>query len=368
MRKTIHVYWPDEARPKESSKKRKPDPQMQQQEKMKTSGVTPQSEPEQKSKMVNATVTLARPCTSFEEAASSIKVAILSRDPEKNLSRVELMAVEEAFVREIIAGAEHKLRFTGIHFRPGMLMVDCVDERTVKWLKEKAPRLQKWEGPTLKACVGEEIPKTYVIEVFFPKSINLNDEDLLALVNSQNEDVHTRLWKVLSSKEEVSGKLLTIVIDERSYIGIKKRGNSLFYRFGKVLVRIVKENKKNLEGETAEEGENTVAVAPTPTVKADSDNQATGLGGDSACASGSRKEDTFRAHSTFVSTIEEEVCLDMLMEEVPHPLESRMDHTDQGGPNLGLPRTPPILYTRRPENSAQARNLSEQGKIHGARL
>lgn len=350
---------PDEARPKESSKKHKPDPQMQQQEKMKTSGVTPHPEPEQKSKMVNATVTLARPCTSFEEAASSIKVAVLSRDPEKNLSREELMAVEEAFVREILAGAEHKLRFTGIHFRPGMLMVDCVDECTVKWMKEKAPRLQKWEGPTLKACVGEEIPRTYVIEALFPKSINLNNEDVLALVNSQNEDVHTRLWKVLNSKEEVSDKLLTIAVDERSFIGIKKGGNSLFYRFGKVSVSIVKENKKNLEGETAEEGETTVVVAPTPTVQVDSNDQATGLGG--ACASGSRKEGT---------RIEEEVFLDMLMEEVPHRLESRMDHTNQGGPNLGptIPRTSSVLFTRRPENSVQARTLSEQEEIHGARL
>lgn len=34
--------------------------------------------------------------------------------------------MEDTVLREIISGAEHKLRFTGIHCRPGMLLVDCV--------------------------------------------------------------------------------------------------------------------------------------------------------------------------------------------------------------------------------------------------
>lgn len=84
-----------------------------------------------------------------------------------------LAAVEDAIVREMISGAEQKLRLTGIYFRPGMLSVDCVDESTVKWLKEKAPQLQKWVGTDMKACVGDEIPKARVITVFFPRSKDL---------------------------------------------------------------------------------------------------------------------------------------------------------------------------------------------------
>lgn len=70
------------------------------------------------------------------------------------------MEVEDAIM---ISGDEYKLRFTGIHFRPGMLLVDnCADESTVKWLKEKAPQLQKWEGTELKK--GVEIPKTILVK------------------------------------------------------------------------------------------------------------------------------------------------------------------------------------------------------------
>lgn len=75
--------------------------------------------------------------------------------------------------------------------------------------------------------------KRQVITVFFSRSKDLSDEDLLALVASKNEDAHTRLWKILSSKEEGSGKLLTFAIDKQSIGDIKKGGNALFYCFGK---------------------------------------------------------------------------------------------------------------------------------------
>lgn len=53
-----------------------------------------------------------------------------------------------------------------------------MDESTVKWLREKAPQLQKWEGTELKACVGDEIPKAHIITVFFPRNKDLTNEDL----------------------------------------------------------------------------------------------------------------------------------------------------------------------------------------------
>lgn len=64
-----------------------------------------------------------------------------------------------------------------------------MNESTVKWLREKAPQLQEWEGTELKACVGDEIPKAHVITVFFPRSKDLTNEDLLDLVTSHNEDM-----------------------------------------------------------------------------------------------------------------------------------------------------------------------------------
>lgn len=96
-------------------RKKQPE-QAPQQKKRGTSEITPQSEPDQKRRRVIATATLSRPSTSYAETASSIKVAVLPSDPEKVLSREELTAVEDAFVREMISGAEHTLIFTGIHF------------------------------------------------------------------------------------------------------------------------------------------------------------------------------------------------------------------------------------------------------------
>lgn len=246
---------PDEARAKVLERKTQQEhAPLGKQQKRGPQEITPPTLPDHKRRKVTPATTTTGPHTSYAEAASSIKVAILPSDPEKILSQEELTAVEDAIVREMLSGAEHKIRFTGVHFRPGMLIVDCVDEHTAQWVKERAPQLKKWEGTALKACVGDDIPKVHLITVFFPRSKELSTEEVLALVLSQNEGVQTRLWKVLSSKEEGSGRLLTLGIDEGSLENIKKGGSTLFYRFGKIPVSVVRvEKTKIVEQEKAEE-------------------------------------------------------------------------------------------------------------------
>lgn len=71
--------------------------------------------------------------------------------------------------------SESKLKFVGIHFRTGMLVVDAVDKHSAEWLVDKAPQLVKWSGKELRACVGD-IPKLHVVDIFFPRSKEMEEE------------------------------------------------------------------------------------------------------------------------------------------------------------------------------------------------
>lgn len=52
----------------------------------------------------------------------------------------------------MLHGSECKLKFTSIHFRPGMLVVNAVNKNSAEWLVEKVPLLVKSKGIELRVC------------------------------------------------------------------------------------------------------------------------------------------------------------------------------------------------------------------------
>ncbi|CAG9818808.1 unnamed protein product [Phaedon cochleariae] len=183
--------------------------------------------------------------TSYAEAVSSIKIAVLSKNyPEETLSAEQLTALEDAIVQEMILGAECKLQFGGIHFRPSMLVVDCVNQETADWMRAKAPSLSTWEGSELMVCLGDDIPRAHTITVFFPRSTDLEPEKLLTLVSTQNRGLQTQLWRTLGSKKEGNGQLLNLGMDDESCEAIRNMGYTIFYS---VCRMSIKENPNAVE-------------------------------------------------------------------------------------------------------------------------
>ncbi|CAD7081749.1 unnamed protein product [Hermetia illucens] len=79
----------------------------------------------------------------------------------------------------------------------------------------------------------------------------------MRLLIAQNEDLHTRLWRVFRSKVEGKGKLLTIGVDDRSLEAIKRRSCHINYRFGNIPVHVHKEKPRKETSEEASGGKLT---------------------------------------------------------------------------------------------------------------
>ncbi|KAK9717426.1 protein of unknown function (DUF4780) [Popillia japonica] len=82
---------------------------------------------------------------SYAMAVKRERIAILPKAyPETTLSADDQIAVEEAIVEEMFDGWEHKIQFAGIHFRPGLILVECESPHSAEWLRLKVPRLKNW--------------------------------------------------------------------------------------------------------------------------------------------------------------------------------------------------------------------------------
>lgn len=233
---------PDEARRKVEERKTKQTPPLRSNPvKRGTQEITPQKGQEAKRMRVGAvgvsTASASGHATTYAETTKIIKVAILSKEyPEKMLSIDELSQLEEAIVFEIAGGAPCKIQFGGIHFRPGYIIVDCVNQETAEWLRQRVTQLKEWKGVELMACLGDDIPRAHNITIYFPRSAGKENKFLLSLVEAQNEGLCTQMWKVLRSKDDGGGRLLNIGIDDLSCGKIREDGYQIYFRFGKIPV------------------------------------------------------------------------------------------------------------------------------------
>ncbi|XP_014253507.1 uncharacterized protein LOC106668870 [Cimex lectularius] len=176
----------------------------------------------------------AAPSVSYTGAVKIIRVALLPEEyPLVTLTTEELTHLEETLIEEILKGWEAKIQFEGIHFRPGMMVLDCQDGKTVQWLQEIAPKLELNKQKKLTVRVGEDVPKPHLIVVFFPRT-KLGEEQRTKepLVKAQNDGICAEEWKVHSVKAEGPRIVMILSIDDISAETIISRGHTLNFRFG----------------------------------------------------------------------------------------------------------------------------------------
>lgn len=188
-----------------------------------------------------ANIGTRRPGVSHADADKGIRLAILPKTyPEQKLTREEQGQIEELIVKQMCKGWRAKLIFRGIHFRPGLILVDCATEDTAEWLRTVVPKLPGWDGVELLTCLWSNIKRMHKATVYLPKSAGFETTKLLDLISTQNQGLHTQLWRVLMCYDDGKGKLLTLGLDGQSLETIKNNNCVIKYRFGCIRVDLEK--------------------------------------------------------------------------------------------------------------------------------
>lgn len=194
---------------------------------------------------------------SYASAAKAHRVAVLPKEyPAKSLTPEELTQLEECLVEEISLsyGKEEELSFSGIHFKAGLLVVECESRATADWLCRVVPKLSTWKGIELATREGADIPKPYTVSLFLPRSAGQSVERALHLLGVQNKGLRIADWKVISLRDEGPGQLMTAIIDPLSYKMIVEKDFTVGFRFGRIPVRGLREPAKATEKDVQSEG------------------------------------------------------------------------------------------------------------------
>lgn len=201
------------------------------------------------------------PHVSYAGAIKSIKMAIFAENnPEDMIKPEECTWLEEAILDAILTeNGETPISFTGIYFKPGVLLIDCQNEYSAKWLGRTAPTLAGWTGPKLRVAPADEAPKSATIVINFPRSAEKPDEKILEMLRLQNTGLNTKAWKVLKATSDGENRKITLQVDDESHKALEAGNRVVSYRYGKIPVHIIKNKTSGEENPSTHAAEETTS-------------------------------------------------------------------------------------------------------------
>ncbi|XP_044779034.1 uncharacterized protein LOC123327232 [Drosophila simulans] len=163
--------------------------------------------------------------------------------PKSSSAGQNLSQLEDALLEELVlSGWDSPIKFGGIHFRVGHLIVDCRNATTAEWLQSAVPSLSKWSGVSLEVRMGDDLPSSHNNTIFCPRTGDKTTKWIMELIKKQN-DLDTEHWHLISRKNEGGGSLLSLGIDDNSCAKIISRDHKLSFRFGDISVCGLKKAK-----------------------------------------------------------------------------------------------------------------------------
>ena len=195
------------------------------------------------------------------------------KDLKQKFSAKQVTELEDAILKELVSSEQQNIEFSDcecvdINENVNMVVVQCSNLDTFKWLKTTVPHLKAWKGPILICRMEKYLPRYHEIEFVLPNSEGKTAEELFELMEIQNKGLFTHKWIVEEQIEEEQYVSLKVKIDHVSAVYFVHNNNSFKYRFGivnfegleniwdvpiVVLVRLDYKSKESAEGEEAEE-------------------------------------------------------------------------------------------------------------------
>lgn len=196
---------------------------------------------------------------SFLNALSSVKIAVIEASfPEEQMDRNRLVAVQESIseAHDDIHEEGPQVRFLKCTHKPGHLVMTCADRTSADWLLEVVPTLRPWEGATLRALEGDDLPKTQACTTFIPDERGLRPEadKILHRLRVANHGLNTNLWTVWGKTPSEKGQVWVFSVDQKSLEELKKLDMSPFYKIGRIKFRIRGEQVQKALAEEDEAG------------------------------------------------------------------------------------------------------------------
>ncbi|KAL4710449.1 hypothetical protein ACJJTC_008851 [Scirpophaga incertulas] len=180
----------------------------------------------------------------FEINLNSIKVAIFNDQQPLTPLDVELI---KANLLERIDLSVSGLRFNGMTFEAGYLMITCLNDESVKWIFEKTKAIKTLQGARLKTVLVEDLSKPIVVIACLKNEVD--PKTILIRLDKQNPGIGCASWKILHCKEELEGQTFYFSVNDESLSILKQVKYKLCLNFDVIQLKIKLDNVMKKEND-----------------------------------------------------------------------------------------------------------------------
>ncbi|XP_063382449.1 uncharacterized protein LOC134668891 [Cydia fagiglandana] len=197
---------------------------------------SPQGNASKFPKVSESPTTQPQPPQPYNEVLSQVRVGIKDSKP---MNVAQLGSLCNTILQKIATLEMDKgPKFKGYAYKPGWLLITCSDQRSKAWLEEITPTLKPWPEANLGVIPENELPKPNIGMVFMPEIDDSKVKQSLSLLYAQNQGLHTELWKILHTKVEKGGVMVTLSLDDVSVENLQKKGLKANLGFREVQFRL----------------------------------------------------------------------------------------------------------------------------------
>lgn len=197
----------------------------------------------------------AKSTTSYRDALNFIKLGILPHDyPSTEFTTQQMIATQKAILTSVAKQRKEavKPKFGSCFFRSGHMIIVCKNEDTANWLKAEIPSIKPWATACLTAVDEQVIPRPEILTGFFPRSVEDSNENILALLESQNDGLLVDAWRILKRYVVREHHIeLVFTVDATSMKTLEECNFNVDYKFGNAFIRkkgsTKYENRTNME-------------------------------------------------------------------------------------------------------------------------
>ncbi|XP_063365787.1 uncharacterized protein LOC134654250 [Cydia amplana] len=180
--------------------------------------------------------TQPQPPQPYNEVLSQVRVGIKDSKP---MSVAQLETLCNTILQKIVTlEMDEGPKFKGYAYKPGWLLITCSDQRSKAWLEQITPSLKPWPEANLGVIPENELPKPNIGMVFIPEIDDSKVRQSLSLLYAQNQGLYTEYWKILHTKVEKSGVMVTLSLDDMSVKSLQKKGLKANLGFREVQFRL----------------------------------------------------------------------------------------------------------------------------------
>jgi hypothetical protein len=130
----------------------------------------------------------------------------------------------------------------------GTIFYACADQRSVYWLIAALHGYQIREGARLKATDAKHLPKPVKMALRTKDKVATGPEDLLKWIKSLNLGLHTENWRVLDSKDEPTGRRISLLVNRDTALIIKRTGYKIFTGLSEGTFKVLSDPEAELRG------------------------------------------------------------------------------------------------------------------------